>query len=275
MVARLPRICVFKMADDCPPSDVGRNYDEAIKVQVENIHKEIADMQSLVSEKMDICVLGKEYSADDYIYQSKIKDLALNYSHVRKTRGDGNCFYRAFGFAYMELLIGNQAEYDRFKNLASQSKDDLVSLGFPSFTVEDFYQVFMETIEDVGKHQCANELLKTFQDEGLSNYIVVYLRLLTSAQLQRKSDFFENFIEGGRTTKEFCSQEVEPMARESDHIHIIALTDALGVCVRVVYVDRSGDSSVNHHDFPEDGSRPAVVLLYRPGHYDILYHKQL
>lgn len=47
---------------------------------------------------------------------------------------------------------------------------------------------------------------QTFQDEGLSNYIVVYLRLLTSAQLQRKSDFFENFIEGGRTTKEFCSQ---------------------------------------------------------------------
>ena len=34
---------------------------------------QIADMQSLVSEKMDICVLGKEYSADDCIYQSKIK----------------------------------------------------------------------------------------------------------------------------------------------------------------------------------------------------------
>ena len=65
------------------------------------------------------------------------------------------------------------------------------------------------------------------------------------------------------------------MAKESDHIHIIALTDALGVCVRVVYMDRGGDSSVNHHDFPEDNSRPSVNLLYRPGHYDILYQKQL
>lgn len=70
-------------------------------------------------------------------------------------------------------------------------------------------------------------------------------------------------------------QEVEPMAKESDHIHIIALTDALGVCVRVVYMDRGGDSSVNLHDFPEDGSTPLVTLLYRPGHYDILYQKQL
>ena len=42
-----------------------------------------------------------------------VQDLALNYSHVRKTRGDGNCFYRAFGYAYLEVLIGNQVEYDR------------------------------------------------------------------------------------------------------------------------------------------------------------------
>ena len=31
--------------------------------------------------------------------------------------------------------------YYRFKTLASQSKDELVSLGFPSFTIEDFHQV--------------------------------------------------------------------------------------------------------------------------------------
>lgn len=256
-------------------TDVGGNYDEAIMAQVDNIQKEIAEFQSLVSDKMDITCLEGEYSTDDVIYQSKIKDVALNYPHLRKTRGDGNCFYRAFGFAYLEVLISNQVEYDRFKCLASQSKDELVSLGFPSFTIEDFHQVFMETIEGVGKDHSVEELLKTFQDEGLSNYIVVYLRLLTSAQLQKKSDFFENFIEGGRTVKEFCSQEVEPMAKESDHIHIIALTDALGVCVRVVYMDRGGDSSVNLHDFPEDGSTPLVTLLYRPGHYDILYQKQL
>lgn len=48
--------------------------------------------------------------------------------------------------------------------------------------------------------------LQTFRDEGVSNYIVVYLRLLTSAQLQKKADFFANFIEGERSVKEFCNQ---------------------------------------------------------------------
>ena len=67
-------------------------------------------------------------------------------------------------------------------------------------------------------------------------------------------------------------QEVEPMARESDNIHLIALSDASGVCIRIEHLDRSGtDCTVNHHDIPDDGREPMICLLYKPGHYDILY----
>lgn len=80
------------------------------------------------------------------------------------------------------------------------------------------------------------------------------------------------------------------MGEESDHVHITALSDALGVPIRVVYLDRSscdaGGTSVNHHDFVptsealpntapggSEASKPYITLLYRPGHYDILYCK--
>jgi ubiquitin thioesterase protein OTUB1 len=76
------------------------------------------------------------------------------------------------------------------------------------------------------------------------------------------------------------------MGEESDHVHITALTDALGVPVRIVYLDRSGGSSedlleINHHEFlPESAPNVAesdksdlLTLLYRPGHYDILYRR--
>ena len=62
------------------------------------------------------------------------------------------------------------------------------------------------------------------------------------------------------------------MYKESDHIHISALTAAVGVNVRVQYMDRGEGGQVNHHDFP-DGAHPRIHLLYRPGHYDILYPK--
>lgn len=60
------------------------------------------------------------------------------------------------------------------------------------------------------------------------------------------------------------------MYKESDHIHVIALTLALSVGVRIQYMDRGTGGHVNAHDFPEDKT-PRIHLLYRPGHYDILY----
>merc|ERR1712013_805327 len=82
-----------------------------------------------------------------------------------------------------------------------------------------------------------------FREEGSSNYLVVFLRLLTSKQLQLEGEFYQAFMEGGATVASFCSTEVEPMYKESDHIHIIGLTAAAGIGVRVVYLDRGeGDS---------------------------------
>lgn len=69
---------------------------------------------------------------------------------------------------------------------------------------------FMDLIEQVEKQTSVADLLASFNDQSTSDYLVVYLRLLTSGYLQRESKFFEHFIEGGRTVKEFC-QQVRPL----------------------------------------------------------------
>lgn len=66
-------------------------------------------------------------------------------------------------------------------------------------------------------------------------------------------------------------KEVEPMYRESDHIHITALTQALNVPVSIIYLDRANQDQVTVHNFPEDCASPSINILYRPGHYDIIY----
>ncbi|XP_034632304.1 ubiquitin thioesterase OTUB1 isoform X2 [Trachemys scripta elegans] len=238
--------------------------------QQDRIQQEIAVQNPLVSDRLELSVLYKEYAEDDHIYQQKIKDLLKKYSYIRKTRPDGNCFYRAFGFSHLEALLEDSKELQRFKDISAKSKEDLVSQGFTEFTIEDFHNTFMDLIEQVEKQITVSELLASFNDQSTSDYLVVYLRLLTSGYLQRESKFFEHFIEGGRSIKEFCQQEVEPMCKESDHIHIIALAQALNVSILVEYMDRGEGGGTNPHVFPE-GSEPKVYLLYRPGHYDILY----
>ena len=66
----------------------------------------------------------------------------------------------------------------------------------------------MEVIDKVGGETESShmELHKLFNEQGYSDYVVVYLRLITSGQLQRDADFYQHFIEGERTISEFCHQ---------------------------------------------------------------------
>jgi len=252
-----------------------QNRDEMILKQQEDIQKDIATNTDLVSAKHPLKQLEVDF-ANDEVFKFKIIKIGDKYSEFRRTRPDGNCFFRAVGFRLFELMMEDLDEFSKVKKAVEGSKDEMVKLGMPEFTVEDFFDNFMDTLEKLAgdEKMKLEELEETFNNEGLSNYLVVFLRLLTSKQLQIEGEFYQNFMEGGRTVAEFCSTEVEPMYRESDHIHIIGLTAAAGISVRVVYLDRgTGDNPV-HHDFPE-GTEPKIHILYRPGHYDILYLKTM
>lgn len=99
---------------------------------------QISESIALVGEKEPLKSLEQEYTEDE-VYLSKAKALGQKYSYIRRTRPDGNCFFRAFSYAYLEKLIGDKNEYNKFRELALKSKENLVALGFPQFTVEDFH----------------------------------------------------------------------------------------------------------------------------------------
>ena len=52
----------------------------------------------------------------------------------------------------------------------------------------------------------SHSITQTFQDPGLSDYLVCYVRILTSGYLQANEEFYGAFVEGGRSIKEYCSQ---------------------------------------------------------------------
>ncbi|XP_074599449.1 ubiquitin thioesterase otubain-like isoform X2 [Brevipalpus obovatus] len=248
------------------------NQDEAIIAQEKNIEKEIAENSRLVSDKMPLTCLLNEYMDEHDVYRVKIKNLSQKYNLMRRTRPDGNCFFRGFTYAYFEYLLRDRIELERFIKVANQSKQDLIDLGFPKFTIEDIQENSMNVLNIIKNKtiESQDQLLKLLNEPGTSDYLVVFMRLLTSGYLQKNEEFYCSFIDGETSMKNFCSHEVEPMYKESDHIHIIALTSATGVGVRIHYLDRGQGDEVTVHNFPDDCD-PKIHLLYRPGHYDILY----
>lgn len=101
------------------------------------IQWQICDTIPFVSEHQELSVLSDEYT--DNVYSAKVRDLSQKYKAIRKTRPDGNCFFRAFAYNYLEYLVTHKEDYEPFRRLAEESKDRLIKLGFPPFTLEDFH----------------------------------------------------------------------------------------------------------------------------------------
>ncbi|XVF66733.1 hypothetical protein PTKIN_Ptkin10aG0061200 [Pterospermum kingtungense] len=272
--------------------------DDDIIQQQSAIHTEEAKKIPFVGDKEPLSTLAAEYESGSPILLEKIKVLGQQYAAIRRTRGDGNCFFRSFMFSYLEHILESQdrAEVDRIKGYVEECRKTLQSLGYAEFTFEDFFALFLEQLDSVlqGNEDSISqdELITRCRDQSVSDYVVMFFRFVTSGEIRKRSEFFEPFILGltDAAVEQFCKSSVEPMGEESDHVHITAISDALGVPIRVVYLDRSscdkGGVSVNHHDFiptstdhsnatsgSTEAIRPFITLLYRPGHYDILYPK--
>ncbi|KAG1676553.1 hypothetical protein FOA52_000096 [Chlamydomonas sp. UWO 241] len=270
-----------------------RPNDEAILSQQNTIRAEAASVP-YVGDVEELASLKSEYKDGNQIFCLKIDKLGDNYSHLRRTRGDGNCYFRAFFFGYLEALVNNNdvAEATRFAGVLRGWRQKLIDSHFQELVFEDAMELLMDQVTAIGRDRdpmSADLLLTNARDDMVSNMIVMFLRLVTSAAIQQRADHFAPFIMGmydeAPAVDHFCQKYVEPMGEESDHVHIVALTDALQVAINVVYLDRSGTADfggdsqhsvdVNTHSFIPEGSlpdtKPAVSLLYRPGHYDILY----
>jgi len=245
--------------------------------QQREIEDEIKQTHPLLSDVAPISTLIAEYNEkDSATFLTKAKDLAISYVSIRRVRGDGNCFYRAVLFAQLELLFTDVNERTRFTTIAKGWRERLFKLGFPEMTTSDFCDWFVDLLDDIetGKKDI-KQVFEAMNDEGASNYYVVFFRLITSGYLKENAINYEGFIDGDRSVDSFCRDEVEPMWRDADHLCIMALVQAIDARIRIEYMDRTAAPDGGwHHDFGGDESRPILMFfLYRPGHYDILYRQ--
>ncbi|THH18226.1 hypothetical protein EW146_g2721 [Bondarzewia mesenterica] len=242
----------------------------------------------LIASVVGLDVLRAEYENGSQSFVQQIDNLqSQGYHGVRRTRGDGDCFYRSLAFAYMERIINSQDRPLAVAKAISTLETTLPMLdaaGFQKMVYEDFYEVIEGLIKHIaepnaqGEYITPDTLLEAFQDPETSNYIVVYLRLLTSAQIRTDPESYEPFLfhpEIGEpmSIRDFCEAFVEAVGKEADHVQVTALSRALKINVSVAYLDgRSLDGKVDFVEFHSavDSSDEPLVLLYRPGHYDIL-----
>lgn len=100
------------------------------------------------------------------------------------------------------------------------------------------------------------------------------MRFLTSGELKNNAVLYETFIENEIPIEFFCQTEVEQIDKEADQIQIMALLNYLEVGIKIIYLDSNVKSKEAYTVILPESTQPKDVkatLLYRPGHYDILY----
>ena len=230
--------------------------------QLGAIETEIRETQPLTSQKQELSVLRNTYVRGSNFDQS-VEHLSQTYSTIRTVRGDGNCYYRAFLYSLCETT----GELGRVIKVIEDSIGLAEQCGYERFTIESFWEEFLEFLKSLPKdfHEQLNE------ENAVSDYATWYMRILTAVHLKSDPDRFIHFLDGeyfDLTT--FCQREVEPMGKECGMVQVLALAESLGVQVEIEYLD-GHDCKPTKHTFGPANSKTTLTLLYRPGHYDILY----
>ena len=237
--------------------------------------------QPLTSNLLPISTLVDMLSDATGTFLRGAQYLATKYKSFRRIRPDGNCFYRAVMFSVCESILldtENSAELERLTAWAKASLDEVCKHGYDRLTIEMFHDELVELFEYLATKPKLDEVVTKLNEEnGTSEYVTWFLRVVTAAHLKSQPDRFIHFIEGGLDIPTFCSREVEPMGRECEMVQVLALAEAMAIDVAIEYLDgRDFDPSkgLMRHEF--DGGAGAdgntkIALLYRPGHYDILY----
>lgn len=239
------------------------------------------DGQILIGPKQPMDVLINEYAAADASYVAKTSGLAATHSSYRAVKGDGQCGWRSTAFAYFEILLTSgdpsfvQIEKLRFESFA----DSMRMLGLDYEMLADLFTPTFELFDKI--QNAVNNGINDIQivtddlnNEHVSNYIVYHFKMITGTHMQLRADQYEPFLE--MTVEEYRIKRIDPTVQEIDQIGLQALTDAVisaaNINLEVLYLDRSIGDEVTPHQFsslPNAGH--LIQLLYRPGHYDIIY----
>ena len=216
-------------------------------------------------------VLKEEYKENKF--ENCFEELHKRYTHVRRARRDGSCFYRAFFYQYFEYFVKNKESplYTQFLEKAEKSKADLVEQGYEEMVIEDFYDLFLDEakkLKECDAEKVSEHLETVLCNKDTSPYFIMYARFLTSLYLKQNAILYEDFV--GGSIDLFTRTEVEAADAECDHIQIIALCSYLGLGVEINSVTPTGAIEIIR--LPEDfqGEFTAKLLLV-PGHYDALY----
>ena len=255
------------------------------------------------------CTMGdlKEDFKHNESMKEKIEEMSAEYSGYRPIRGDGNCYYRAVGFSFLERAMHAGAEGNKllktFIDLVTQgdfqghaeaeaSRDYVVGRLNKWRADRQWSWTDGKTPDDItmnlngkGPEDISAALERSFvEDEGMDKGMIRVLRHATASYIRLHRDdptpsgmTYDMTVTLGMdfpSLDKYFDDMLLKMGEDAAAVVHVALPLATGITVRMEYLDRRAAVEQKSFDFPEDDQPRHAFILIKPGHFDMLYAKE-
>ncbi|CAD8205561.1 unnamed protein product [Paramecium pentaurelia] len=224
--------------------------------------------------------LGEYYQSSDFLQQYNVKKLVSKQqlkqicTAYRAVRGDGNCFYTAFGFQFLEILLLKYTndQFYKFLNenqipfqIKLQNENIIDESNQQAFRNEFFYRLErLKLIQDINiRKQRLFEEFRAYEKENeqidgcLYGLTTIFFRNLANKAVELNQLINHNF-----DSQILFQWEVECNDNE---IVISSLANFLKLFIQLIFFTNS-DFIVNKYGMEDDQK---IILLIKPGHYNI------
>lgn len=209
------------------------------------------------------------------VFKSNIKKLHTEKRVIgwKKSRGDGNCYFRAVATRYVEIIhkFYNPLSYIRtFGDIIERTLKKIEGIEIP----QEFLYAAHEILVFLG-HTSKNKVLdpintflyvlKQFEDPTFDLNLVRLARLITYATFLNnyQNEEFQSFMIDNQSTV----NSIMTMGEEAEGLTLLFLPLGLGCQV----VQFNVFQEINVQEYPNAKSNITIHIVRRAGHYDILY----
>ncbi len=208
------------MIDETSDNAKGTNFQmqhRLTQAQLEAIEHEIKSTQPLTSQLLPIDVLLQQYCfansevnngtvnnspsrsgdvAQHLGYAEAATFLSTKYKSLRKVRGDGNCYYRAFLYSMCEHILrglirdNHYAEFTRVKEVVNNSLAWVCGFGYEECAIDMFWEELVELFSFI-EVTCAESEEVDFDNGGESKSATTCNKIFVNAMQKLHSKLNE------------------------------------------------------------------------------------
>lgn len=191
----------------------------------------------------------------------KLEKTLQDFSHYRSTERDGNCFYSSFLsqlFDYLKVI--SKSEYMDFCKILDESNKAYEDIEEDKTVYRDFYDVFVSHAEMCRSSGMSIEKALKMDILGM----ITYLKILIKVELMSKKDYYHPFLVE-TCVDEYCQKRVDPLFRDTEHLEIQAISNALKIKIKIFSVTEH-NSEVN--EFGDPGY--CLNILHTTNHFEAI-----